>query len=355
MAGLALAISLRQRSSRSVYVVAGRSANLAGEILPPSVKRELRMLGCLDALAECLEDVGGVKADWGDGGLFERSYIGSPFGSALSIDKHCFIRVLAKTAEDLGVVIARGQIVKTMLRNSTGGWKVVLDNGETLDSEIVVNASGRGNLSGFSNRHRFDRLCALCVYGTPTDWCNSWDSSLLIEAVEIGWWYSVRLPNRRAIIALLTDNDLITSSANVFIEESVGRTKHTNERWRGLQNKGRVVGRTASTSYSENIIEEDYIAIGDAVYTGDPLRGHGVKRALQNGIEGAEWILSYSYRKEAEFTNFAQKHAQEFMEYLGGLKDYYAQERRWRHLPFWKRRIDLADVTYSTDGKQTPT
>jgi flavin-dependent dehydrogenase len=83
---------------------------------------------------------------------------------------------------------------------------------------------------------------------------------------------------------------------------------------------------------------KNWLAIGDAAQTWDPLSGQGIEKALRSGIAAADTILKAHAGDATALSSLAQKINIEFQEYRDTRLKYYGQEKRWAEEPFWQRR-----------------
>jgi flavin-dependent dehydrogenase len=82
----------------------------------------------------------------------------------------------------------------------------------------------------------------------------------------------------------------------------------------------------------------DWLAVGDAAQSHDPLSGQGVVRALEAGLDAASLVARSSAGDKAAVDRFANDAEQAFDEYLARRTAYYALETRWSCSEFWQRR-----------------
>jgi hypothetical protein len=95
---------------------------------------------------------------------------------------------------------------------------------------------------------------------------------------------------------------------------------------------------SASSSYLVPAAARDWVAVGDAVASHDPIYGAGVEHALYTGTlastavdEGAAFVERYGHETRTSF-----------MRYLARRSELYLDANRWRDAPFWLRRSGLA-------------
>lgn len=167
-------------------------------------------------------------------------------------------------------------------------------------------------------------------------------SSTLVEAVEIGWWYSARVPDGRLVTMLMTDRDLLD------------RRLPSDEEWQQLlvsapYTAARVKHHGCQPSHPPRLIAAEsgrlsqfwgdgWVAVGDAAMSYDPLAAHGLTLALAGGRDAAlavtahlagqpDALAAYAWRLESAYTHYASRR-----------QIYYRAEQRSPTASYWKRR-----------------
>ncbi|KAG8741250.1 hypothetical protein FRC10_003130 [Ceratobasidium sp. 414] len=122
------------------------------------------------------------------------------------------------------------------------------------------------------------------------------DSRTLIEATEVGWWYSSRLPDQRRIVVFHTDDcDPPAKAARKqdgFMDMLHRDTTHISQTisdndYRPMSGIG--AGYPRCTSAGSSFLspfgdqEERWCAVGDAAMAFDPLSSQGMMTALRMG------------------------------------------------------------------------
>jgi flavin-dependent dehydrogenase len=192
----------------------------------------------------------------------------NPYGYGVLIDRSRFEAWLISEGRRAGVTILS---VDRRLHAETIGstWRVASDSEvapRCVVTPLILQATGRASgVFGPREREQTDRLVALLMYGaTPP---GPRDQRLLIEASQQGWWYAAPLPHSRAVVAFMTDVDLLPPT-------SKGRTAYFHSR--------HVIHGNA------------WVSIGDAAATYDPLSGRGVPVALAKGAAVARLVSNCS-------------------------------------------------------------
>ena len=94
----------------------------------------------------------------------------------------------------------------------------------------------------------------------------------------------------------------------------------------------------AATCEFERVHGENWLLVGDAAMTWDPLSGQGVCKALESGMQAARAVDRALDGDRVGLTAYGAWTRARFGEYMAGRATYYRAERRWPDSPFWRRR-----------------
>ncbi len=97
--------------------------------------------------------------------------------------------------------------------------------------------------------------------------------------------------------------------------------------------------RTAASSCLTKIVDENWLAVGDAACAFDPLSSFGIQKGLNMGEKAA--LAVTDYLQSGSFS-FLQKYENDvrrsYRDYLVQWTKYYSMEQRWGNSKFWERR-----------------
>jgi flavin-dependent dehydrogenase len=288
-----------------------------------------------------------IVSVWGRPEPLALEHMLNPLGHAWNLDRDRFDADLRAGAGRLGAVVRHGARVTTA-RLDAAGWTIAFTQAPYLRARLVIDASGRGARvargQGARRRH-LDRLVALWAVWSADERDRS--SSMYLEAVERGWWYSVLLAGHRRVVVHLTDADLLPAVPR----ERVGLAESA----RGLDVIGpALVGRrilagpevcSARTGWLDRAGGGAWLAAGDAACTFDPLSGRGIVAALLTGRtagHAAEALLAGT-DGGAEADRHRAAIASMLVDALLERGDVYGAERRWPDAAFWSRRRRLPE------------
>jgi flavin-dependent dehydrogenase len=252
--------------------------------------------------------------------------------------------MLLKTAEAYGAHVLPCDRLEICHGPYERTWKVDMQfDGKSvaLAAKWAIDATGRSAwLSRRLGVRKYvsDRLTALILLSADS---AVRETRTVIEASSTGWWYFAPLPNRRVVTAFFTDSDLLPRHKQELPEFWIKRLAETQLISTILPtiaacSSFRIVA--AATAKLERAAGDDWLAVGDAAQSYDPLSGQGVARALTSGMAAACAITQRNAGDTHAFDVFAENADQEFKRYQGDHRANYAREKRWQDSEFWNRR-----------------
>jgi flavin-dependent dehydrogenase len=331
-AGAAAAIVLARDGWRVLLAEAEPDRDFqVGEGLAPAARSLLTQLGVLDrVLADDHRRSHGTVSAWGSEALAHSDYLFNPQGDGLLLDRVRFDRTLRDAAQEAGADLQLG----LRLTPAQGSGCFQIDAGGR--SALLSRRLGGVRLPS-------DRLVAfhMCMEGREAD-CFS---SIMVESVENGWWYSSLLPSHRRLVVFLTDADLVDRSAALTrsgLRSLLLQTRHIGaliER-SGYEPATDVRATDASSGRLAAMGGDNWLAVGDAAESFDPLSAKGIANALYTGIRGAETVAATLRGDRMAIRNYDVHLSEIFRHYREHQTATYRQEMRWRESPFWRRRHD---------------
>ena len=365
-AGTATALSvLRENPALRVGLVEKTcyESSRVGESLSPGATGLLQQLGALTRFERAGHlPAYGNSAAWGSGAVQDRDFLFTPFGYGWRLNRRRFDADLAADACDAGARLWTNASVESLEREA-GGWRVGIrqqGTSSTLQARFVVDASGRSQSLARrmgARRRLLDSLVALAVH-FPAE--QDGHRFTLVEACDEGWFYSSYVPGDGADqppgwwVALMCDADRMRSENLRRFESWSARLQacpYTCERLRGIGTPSAIRAVAAQSALLEPMSGDDWLAVGDAAASHDPLSSSGIVRALDSGIRAGRAIAracrtagSPGESIEHEFCELALAQQVASQQYLGTWARYYQMEQRWPESPFWRRRQRLVTL-----------
>ena len=360
IAGCIVAIALAEEYKVTLIDQSTEPENRIGESLAPAAGRILKQLQLIDHLApssyqQLFRKNIGMQSFWGSDQVQIEDYLRNPDGPGLCLDRKAFENHLRKTAVEKGVrCVWPARFISGSFQHSR--WNVIIktkDGKQTyinrhLTAQYVVDATGRQSRFARSqgyNRTSVDKLIS-CWVSMPDYEENKMST---ISAVEFGWWYSAVVPGDKRVLAFQTDSDLIDrihlrdlrsflllARDSVEIQNILRKVRHP------IQFHGVV---SANSSHLQRVAGNQWIAIGDAAMSFDPLSSQGMYHAMASAMQFKELILKLDVIRNPNPNKlqqlerlYSRQMDRIWKHYLYYRAVYYKAEGRWKNSPFWVRR-----------------
>ena len=95
----------------------------------------------------------------------------------------------------------------------------------------------------------------------------------------------------------------------------------------------------SGTSYLKQPYGKNWLAIGDAAFSYDPISSYGITSALATGFYGAHAIASKIANEEDAFLTYRYILENGNRAYFQKLAHQYNMEKRWKDSYYWKNRF----------------
>lgn len=338
-AGSAAAITLARAGVNVLLVDRERRPTLpVGESLPPVATTILSELGVIERLGSLLEPSFGTQSAWGSDRVTDVDFIFDARGCGWRLDRARFDAALRELARDAGAELMSVDVRADMRTDMCAVERARFVVDATGRAARVARARGatrqsEGNLVAFAAL-----FAAECRAGEGDE-----DSRVLVESVRDGWWYTARLPNGNRLTVFLTDapgtaarRAMQPAGFDAMLERSVHVAARLRET--GYMRATAPQSFPANSAVLTTVAGPDWIAVGDAAASFDPLSSQGIYTALYTGVTGAHAILSRIDGDETSLAGYDQRVREIFDAYRVRLAEYYGMEERWRDAPFWASR-----------------
>ncbi len=354
-AGAATALSLLKAGKYNVHVFdANQGAKIKiGESIPPAASAILKRLGQSKILSDAdhLDCTGSVSV-WGDKTPGHNDFWLVPVGKGFHLDRYRFDQQMKTAAETLGARWFEGWQLRSVARRNTGfklQFHLVNGSQRQLHFDFVVDASGQA--ASFARklgvvRNVFDEVLCLCaIFSLPKN--SNMTNRSLVEAVDNGWWYAARLPGERVIISLTSDVEIIKAKGlkdpqkwNDELLKSQFIKKQLPSKV--LQQLPELQVKVARSSILSGVMGEDWLAVGDAACSYDPLTSAGITKALMHGeLAGVAIDRAWQSKHRRTIVDYQTKVFEQFNQYVSLRNQLYRAETRFHKQPFWKNRLFL--------------
>jgi flavin-dependent dehydrogenase len=346
--GAAAALSLKQlRPSLhiAIFEASHYSEWRAGETLSPGCQDILHSLGCWDRFrAEAFLESYGTRAAWGSPDPYESEFLFSAHGTGWHVDRTRFDAMLCGCARQAGVEILDGARFTSAQHDCN--WQLAVRRAgqtETHGARFVIDATGRSAAFAVQQGARrvvADRLTGIFVRFRFRDGSTPGDTYTFVEAQPDGWWYSSYLPDGGAVVAWMSDADIVRAHnlhEPAAWMEHLSRSRLTSLRVQNAEPQTTPDVWAAQSQRLTQVQGDGWVAAGDAAATFDPLSSAGILKALRSGK-----IASFVALDSLEGRDSAQRYRdladREYCQYLETRRQFYRMEQRWPQSPFWQGR-----------------
>lgn len=346
-AGLATVLALRKFGFEVTILEASAYDNYrAGEHIIPEGMPLLNELGIPRAVWEsnsikCYE----VQSAWGGEEIYTKDSIFNAYGEGVLLSRPAFDKDFAAFVNSKGVRLEVNARVNHLKKSNTGWLVEYRHNGnhKKLYADFVIDATGRNTklASVFGiKKIRYDNLIGITIFCTPKKRGQAQKGSILVEAVEKGWWYSAVLMDDTLVATLMTDADIvkkigaIENSLQYFIDSS-NETKRILAKYQRI---GKVHTVSAKSQILSQLVGNNWMAVGDSAWSIDPLSSQGIYKAMAMGLKAADAINEFYSGDPSALKNYEKHFRDMFFSYIKLRAKYYRMETRWCDEDFWKKR-----------------
>jgi hypothetical protein len=262
--------------------------------------------------------------------------------AGLLVDRGQFDELLLGAALGSGVTVIQPARARAARRDACG-WQVDVETeGKTcrIDADYLVDASGRrGCLHGphVANSPPTLALCGhLRTLGRtgPT----------LIEALPDGWCWGASIPSGSFSTMIFLEPDALRQNQTGTLEEfwrsQLSRTKLFAD-LSGATLIRPLEACNATTGFVADPIGTNFVRVGEANFTLDPLSSTGVEKAIQTGLLAAialHTMILRPARKELCRRFYSDRQREAVTAHAGWAKEFYAQVSCFADRPFWRAR-----------------
>ncbi len=357
IAGCIAAISLADSFKVTVVDKLALPADKVGESLAPAAQRILNKLQLLpdeETQKSLFINNLGMQSYWGNDSVQIVDHLRNPDGFPKSLDRKKFEIYLRDKAIEKGVTCCWGlRFFNSVFENNL--WKITcksddLKNRTTtiFNADFVIDATGRSAHFAKSlqiKRTSLDTLIS-CWITLPNKEENAMST---IVSDKNGWWYTAVLPNNQRVLSYQTDADLFEKSIFKNIDsflELIKKNKriysYVEKAIDQLQFHGTV---SANSTKLDKVAGKQWLALGDAAISFDPLSSQGMFNAMACAMQVTELLKHFNFIKEydiAKVYRFSEMYTSQinsiWKHYVKHKDLLYGAESRWKDAAFWKRR-----------------
>jgi flavin-dependent dehydrogenase len=328
-----------------------------GETLTPGVESLLKQAQVLSA-SEPLgfpRTTGNLSA-WGSSRLHYSAHSQENKVCGYQVERAVFDSMLMASAQRAGVSLLQS-CWPTEVHPEPAGWRVKIrfqsGTSRAINARFLCDATGRSRF--LARRLRLgvqsnDKLVALTAYWKQDAGIASADGyNTLVESIPEGWFYTAGLAENRRVTGFMADRDLLPaglhSCARRVYADALARTKHTRERMQRATSDGLVRVFAANPSLVERVIGSNWLLVGDAASTVDPISSQGIQKAITSALASSvvvQTILTGPNQARPAIEFYQDREETTYRLHVDSLARLYSRETRWIDQPFWRRRASHA-------------
>ena len=343
-AGIATAIKLKQNNYEVVIFEASNYDKVTvGEHLASEAIHEFKKLKIPENLLTnnsipCTE----VKSVWGSSKMYHNESIFNPFGNGYILSRPNFDADLLTYCSEIGIETNKGTHISKIEKTSSG-WNLCYNSTNTL-VDFVIDASGRNSKFHFDKKvikQPYDGLIGITKNLESINKPTIDKSFLLIESTANGWWYTVQTASNNLVCTFMTDAKIWQKnkdSRKAFWEQQLNKSEHTKNRLVNFKINETFSIQSAHSQLAKYIVGNNWLKVGDAAQSFDPLSSAGIIKGLKTGQLAAESINNYLNGKPNALNIYENEIKKQYKDYLEKRAKFYADEIRWLNTSFWYQK-----------------
>lgn len=275
-------------------------------------------------------------------------------GTGLLVDRGSYDALLLRAAAAAGARVfqpaqARG------VTSEDFGWQVDVTAGGELcqiRADYLVDASGRTGFLPGNRRRVGPRTVALCGYLRARD-CPR---ETLVEALPDAWCWGAPVPGDLFSTMVFLDAETVPGLRRSELDALWRARLAGAELFVGMSRSPLVrpvLARDATTYHTTDPIGEDFIRVGEASFSLDPLSSTGVEKAMRAGLVAAialHTMIGWPGRKDLCQRFYRDRERETVSTHAAWSASFYHQVSRFSGLPFWKSRSHVGGYHAPTEG-----
>ncbi|WXL26833.1 lycopene cyclase family protein [Ectopseudomonas mendocina] len=334
-AGCAVALGLR-RLGYQVRVVGEWRRFAAVEGISARVLEGLRQVGLNQALASAAAPTP-RRVLWN--GLDQIA------NTEQLLDRPLFDAALRRDLAEGGVAFSEGRV--RQLVQEAGRHRVVLDSGESLLADFLVEARGRQAPLSKGRVRGPETVSLLSTWQGRAGRPGS-----AVESLEDGWAWMAALDDGRCYWQITLDAGAAELPSRDALDVYCAARRQSSALAAELfgdsvNTQAPVYARSSTAILAQQVVGENWIRVGDAAMAVDPLSGNGVFQSLSSALQAPAVIntlLQHPGRAELASRFHHQRVEHLFMRFARTGRDFYAMEQRWPEHGFWQARRSWPDA-----------
>jgi hypothetical protein len=270
------------------------------------------------------------------------------------VDRRAFDRLLLRNAEENGVAVLQPAQALRPQRLVGGGWRVCVDHAgrpKEIVARFLVDASGGGSLLSARRSRVSAPLLALCAEWTAAEG----EIEGCVEAGEDEWFWQAPIGRGTSVVAVFLDPKRLSGTTR----ESIATAYHALlarfrlfRAGRGGRVLGGIAACDASSRYAEQPAGPDFLRVGDANLSVDPLSSQGIQLAVATGLQAAivaNTLIRHPANAEAAIGFYHDRQRERIRQYAAETAGFYRERAAMCERPFWRQRAAFAEPKKEPD------
>ncbi|QID16180.1 hypothetical protein G3580_00195 [Nitrogeniibacter mangrovi] len=260
------------------------------------------------------------------------------------VERRAFDQALLRDAGDHGVRQVAGQVRRVRKdddgRGRVVGWTEADGTEQTARAALVVECRGHTAPKGGPDRHAGRPLVAI---SRTFQGARAQARTTLTESFPMGWAWGGVDPTGTACIQVVVLPELVTrcrGDLDAVHDACLSQLTLIGERLgRRLSPIGTARARGIRPALRDRCFAPDYLRVGDACYTSDPLSGHGVFEAASGALAAAPAIntlLNHPAEVATAIDYLDERVRTVYSARMSAAREHYRAESAWAEAPFWR-------------------
>jgi flavin-dependent dehydrogenase len=327
-----------------------------GESIPPAATTILKRLGVADIVQNNIHiKCPGSISKWNGDKVQHNDFILDLEGLGYHLNREKFEQQLLQHVVKAGGIVHQGwRFIETSTDKMN--TELLFSNQDKqvkkINADFVVDATGKASVyAKHLNvcRNSFDDVTFICAFIDIPKQAEILNHTF-VESIEHGWWYAARLPGNKMIVTLCTDRKSIKEHQWNKPENWLDLLKQT--KWIKLNlpkemlkvgiDSTQVILHSAPSSLLSSICDRNWLAVGDAASSYDPITSAGITKALMQGEMAGNAIANILTKNSPTKLADYQTHViEDFKRYAVLRNELYRSETLFSDKPFWLRRLGI--------------
>ena len=343
VAGMAAASALAKEGLRIAVIDKGSPDALkTGECLMADALGIMTRLGLgEDFLAANHRSLQSYQVAWGQAPSYQRHLISSPTGTGWIVNRQCFDAMLLSHCRQHKVEMFWQTALQEIEKDSGGCWQLHL-KGQLpicLCARFVLDASGRVRAFtrqlGIKSRRLDKMVASSCHIHSVSELSASIAS---IASDQQGWWYYAKYTDTRGSLCYFSDGDLLLPGGPKTLLAQARKQRLLAPLLTDARPMNSTFKRCAAYSSAlQSCTGDNWLAVGDAAASFDPLSSYGMTSALAGAFYASKALIRYFRGQPKYLQTYQQLMQQNFMTYLEKRHLEYEKVDGYNSL-FWQRR-----------------